>query len=676
MQAYNIFDSLKTFAKLHQSDLNAYVFYSLAAPIGDVFLPHYYGKVIDNLANFPPTKTFSCNKTSICIIMVLWAVKQYLSRSLDKLDAVFIPKLTAYFRNEIVEKILFYYEHRPEDPKVGELLSKIIRLPSIIRDLFNQVRTMILPNFLIMLFASGYAFYVNAMLGLLMLGGIGTFVLISSHFIKEVMDTVRKAHNEYDELHEELIDLLSNTTNVYSSGMIKDELIRITDRQKSYGKVLQKGIEGTAKFKTLFSTSYFAMFTVVSYYTMKLYSEKKINVASATSMLIILLFCIMDLNDVSNSMRDFIFNIGGLVGLQDYLNEIFVDENTGTLDVDTSNANTSNANTSNANTSNADTPYSSNSHSPGANASNSHSSNADTSNANASNANASNADTSNADTSNAGTSNAGTSNAGTSNADTRYPSNSHYPDVDTPYSPNITPASYAPKAMITTSFDTQITNNVNPFFSDIVLDQVSIKIGKKVIIRDYTSIFHRGKLNVISGSVGKGKSTLLKAILKIQPISSGRILIGDKDVSSIPTKLVRKSIMYVPQNINLFNRSVYDNIVYGVQKIRTQPVSPDEIFQLMERYNIDEITPSELDRSAGKGGCNLSGGQKQIVLLLRAMLRNSPIILLDEPTSALSLTSKDKVLKILRNMCDGTRTIITTTHDPDLMKISDHHVSL
>ncbi len=560
MQTYNIIDSIKSFIHINQTDINLYVFYSLSAPIGDVMLPHFYGKVIDNLGKYPPSQTFNCNKTSICVIMVLWAIKQYLARSLDKLDSTFIPKLTSYFRNEIVEKILFYYEHRSEDPKVGELLAKIIRLPSIIRDLFGQIRTTILPNFLIMLFASGYMFYVNTSLGMLMLCGMALFIWISSSFIKDIIESVKKAHENYDSLHEEIIDILSNSTNIYSAGMVKEELENIIDTQKAYGNTLQNSIQETAKFKSLFSTCYFVMFMAVSYYDMRLYSQKKISIARATSVLIIILFCIMDLNDVSNSMRDFIFNIGGLLGMQKYLNEIFVDQ---------------------------------------------------------------------------------------------------------------TPIQPINSEVEVGSMTGQTPQNVS-FFSNIYVNNVTIKIKDKTILKDYSCIFHKGKLNVIEAKVGFGKSTLLKSIMKIQPITSGSIYIGDISIQNIDTKMLRMNMAYVPQHINLFNRNVFDNIVYGIKR----KVLPAEVTKMMQKYNIDEINENDFFRPAGKSGCNLSGGQKQIVLLLRALLSNSPIILLDEPTSALSQVSKNKVIEILQLISDGSRTIITTTHDKDLINIAGHHVKM
>lgn len=542
--SYNIINSLWEFANIYKKDLWMYALLSFADPIGDVILPHFYGKIVDNLSHYPKKDAFSCNKTTICIVLFLWALKQFLHYQLNVLDAKFIPLLTAYFRKEMVEKILYYHEKRPENPKIGQLLSKIIRLPVLIRDIFHQIRQPILPNVLILLFGTAYMFYINQKLGGLMMLGVISFVVIAKSYFSDVVEEIKTVHQLYDEVHEEIDDVLSNATSVYSAATIPDELERISEAQMSYGKQLQQGIQDTAKFKFIFNATYFGMFVSVGYYTIYLYKTGKITIANATSVFLVLLFCLMGLNDISNVIRDFTFNIAGLMEMQTYLDEIFVDEGVSSV-----------------------------------------------------------------------------------------------------------------------SFE----NKSIDFLQDIIFNHITVKVGDKTVYDDFSSTIPSKMLTGIIGSVGKGKSTLLKVLMRMQTLITGNVFVGNVNCKEISMETLRGSMAYVPQTISLFNRSVLENIKYG-----SKDVTPEDVEDLLNLYNITEISNKDFSRIAGKGGCNLSGGQKQIILILRALLKKAPVILMDEPTSALSVASKNMFFNLLQQINDGTRTIIISTHDEDLMRRCDN----
>jgi len=544
--SYSIWDSSKEFFDQNYGDIRLYLLYSLSAPIFEVGLPHFYGRVIDNLSHFPADKAFICNKTNIITIGSLWILCQILNRQLDNLDARFIPKLTGFFRADVVQKILFFYEKRSDDPKIGELLTKIIRLPSVMRDIFNQIRTYILPTTLIMIFATLYLFYIDKGLGILMIIGIVTFLTVLKSFIKESLDKIDESFEEYDEVHEEIIDLLTNTTSIYSSGMLEKELQRLINKQEKYGETLKQSIEFVAKFKTIFNAAYFGIFTSISAYALNLYSKKKITLAQNSSVLIVLLFCIVNLTDVSNGIRDFIFNIGSLIGLQKFLNTIFTEE------------------------------------------------------------------------------------------------------------PN------------------QISNKLgnHPNLNDleknsICFKDVSISYNNKKIFENFNATIHFGKLTVLVGDVGAGKSTLIKAILKSKNIDSGDIYITGVPQKEHSAQTIRKRISYVPQHPNLFNRSVLENIVYGTNATK------NDVIEILKLNSITEIKDSDLSRNAGKNGCNLSGGQKQIVLILRFLLKSASIMILDEPTSNLSTSSKKSVIQLLHQAADMGKIVIVVSHDKDMIQQAD-----
>jgi ABC-type bacteriocin/lantibiotic exporter with double-glycine peptidase domain len=160
--------------------------------------------------------------------------------------------------------------------------------------------------------------------------------------------------------------------------------------------------------------------------------------------------------------------------------------------------------------------------------------------------------------------------------------------------------------------------------------------------------------------VGKGKSTLLKMILKLTYPSNGEILLDDMN---LPYDVIRKNISYIPQTPILFNRKLYKNIVYGTKSTK------EDVIHLMKKYNLNGVFGKhDLEDDVGKGGGNLSGGQKQVVIILRSILRNSSIILLDEPTSSLDKKLKNIIMELIFDVFKD-KTVLIITHDEDILPL-------
>jgi ABC-type multidrug transport system fused ATPase/permease subunit len=160
----------------------------------------------------------------------------------------------------------------------------------------------------------------------------------------------------------------------------------------------------------------------------------------------------------------------------------------------------------------------------------------------------------------------------------------------------------------------------------------------------------------IVGKIGTGKSTFIDLLLRFRDPTKGTILINHIDIKDIDIHTLRRGIGYIPQDTRLFNRTVLDNILYGTDKTKT------DALDLIRLYNIQQLP--DLDRYAGKYGEMLSGGQKQLVHLLRCLLKDTPIIVLDEPTASVDWETKQDILSILRNI---HKTIVIVSHDPDVM---------
>ena len=170
----------------------------------------------------------------------------------------------------------------------------------------------------------------------------------------------------------------------------------------------------------------------------------------------------------------------------------------------------------------------------------------------------------------------------------------------------------------------------------------------------------------IIGRIGSGKTTLIKLLLKLNDYNNGKILIDNQEISKFDEDTIRYNISYVPQNPKLFNRSVYDNMVYGIKNI-----SRTQVIDLLKKFKVNTMFNSlrnGLETNVGKNGEKVSGGQRQIIFLIRSILRNNKIIILDEPTSALDTHSREYIFNIVKELIQD-KTFIVITHDLELLKI-------
>jgi ABC-type bacteriocin/lantibiotic exporter with double-glycine peptidase domain len=171
-----------------------------------------------------------------------------------------------------------------------------------------------------------------------------------------------------------------------------------------------------------------------------------------------------------------------------------------------------------------------------------------------------------------------------------------------------------------------------------------------------------GENIAIIGKNASGKTTIIKLLLGFYKLSDGEILIDGVNINKIKKEYLRNRISIVHQNVKLFNRSVLENIAFGTK------YSVAEIKEKLKHLKVIEVfekLPNGLDTMAGKYGDKLSGGQKQIIYMLRCYFRENPIILLDEPTAAVDQYHKNFVLEMVRELTKNA-TCIIVSHDPSI----------
>ena len=165
----------------------------------------------------------------------------------------------------------------------------------------------------------------------------------------------------------------------------------------------------------------------------------------------------------------------------------------------------------------------------------------------------------------------------------------------------------------------------------------------------------------VIGTNGSGKSTIIKLLSGFFKPTEGQILFDGEDIRNIDREYLRSKLSIVSQKVVLFNRSVIDNICYATNTPREEVVN---ILNKLKIMNVFKKLPQGLETMAGARGENLSGGQRQIIYLLRSYLSNKPITIMDEPTAAVDAFHKKYVTQMIDEMSKKT-TLIVVTHDSE-----------
>ena len=175
------------------------------------------------------------------------------------------------------------------------------------------------------------------------------------------------------------------------------------------------------------------------------------------------------------------------------------------------------------------------------------------------------------------------------------------------------------------------------------------------------------------GHSGAGKSTIVKLLLRFVDVTDGSIKIDNQDIRDVTQESLRQNIAYVPQEPLLFHRSLRDNIAYG-----KPDANLDEVIQAAKQANAHEFIKNlehGYDTLVGERGVKLSGGQRQRVAIARAILKDAPILILDEATSSLDSKSEREIQTAIANLIQG-KTVIAIAHRLSTIKHLDRIIVL
>ena len=190
----------------------------------------------------------------------------------------------------------------------------------------------------------------------------------------------------------------------------------------------------------------------------------------------------------------------------------------------------------------------------------------------------------------------------------------------------------------------------------------------KKIIDNLSINISAGKKIALVGESGSGKTTLIKLLMRFYDTDKGTIYYNDINIKDIPLKLLREKISVVSQDTYLFNGTIEENL-----RLAKPDASLDEIEEAVKTAHIYDFIHSFKDNyktSIGERGLNFSGGQRQRIAIARAILKNAPLIILDEATSSLDNKNENDIQKSLEKLLEG-KTAIIVAHRLSTVKNAD-----
>ena len=534
MEKLNIHNLLLSFIKSNVVLFSLYFVLTLFQyPIHYIYIPEYYGKVINSFKDNKQAefKEYIKYLTGFYLLELIFGV------SVMTTLYYIIPKFTEYATGSIFEFIIDHYENDFENIPIGEILSKTIRMPNVLFDYIDVIKNEFLKY--VFVFISGFFhYYTVSKYSFMTYGG---FIVLNYIYIF----VMYKLFNKYelksnflqDKMYELLVDCLNNLVSIYSFNQEKYE------KNRFYTTSFLKYKENMYNTKLLYlkgdlvwSSVIVLMFVSMNYLLYMAYKNKQINSEKLVSTFIIT-FSIVKIFDNSERCA---YNISRI--------------------------------------------------------------------------------------------------------------HSQIKDSEKFFN-SISKYSINPNKKSTKYFKN----------GDIVIKNVYHKYNKEFVLENINITIQKGEKVAFVGQIGSGKSTMIKLLMGFQPLLMGEITIGGININHIANKEIRKNIFYIPQKPKLFNRSLYDNIVYGLPN----PPSKTEILTILDDLNLDDLKiefGERMDKLMGIEGNNLSGGQRQIVWLLRAFYRKSHILILDEPTSALDPENKNKLIHVIKKLTVG-KTLIIVSHD-------------
>ena len=217
------------------------------------------------------------------------------------------------------------------------------------------------------------------------------------------------------------------------------------------------------------------------------------------------------------------------------------------------------------------------------------------------------------------------------------------------------------------------TETFNPKGHDIVFDHVGFAYDKKDVLRDVSFTAKEGEITALVGPSGSGKSTCARLAARLWDVTRGAVRVGGVNISTVDPEMLLTDYSMVFQDVMLFDDTVMENIRLG-----KHGATDEEVLAAAKAANCDEFVrklPKGYGTPIGENGTKLSGGERQRISIARALLKDAPIVLLDEATASLDVENETKVQEALSRLLAG-KTILVIAHRMRTVEAADKIVVL
>jgi len=194
---------------------------------------------------------------------------------------------------------------------------------------------------------------------------------------------------------------------------------------------------------------------------------------------------------------------------------------------------------------------------------------------------------------------------------------------------------------------------------EIIFQKVNFNYESKVLFSDLSLVIKAKEKVALIGRSGSGKTSFVNLVSRLHELNRGQIFIDRHDISKVTQESLRQAISFIPQEPTLFQRSIRENILYG-----KLDATDEEIFDAAKKAHIHDIImsmPQGYETMCREKGQNLSGGQKQRIVIARAILKNAPILILDEATSNLDAITEKSIRQSLTFLMQD-KTVLLIAH--------------
>ena len=219
------------------------------------------------------------------------------------------------------------------------------------------------------------------------------------------------------------------------------------------------------------------------------------------------------------------------------------------------------------------------------------------------------------------------------------------------------------------------TDVPNPAQKSLTIEHLSVAYADRgsAALDDFSCRIPPGQVTALVGPSGSGKTSLLNVLLGFVAPTTGSVRVGEVELSDLDPDAWRDHVAYVPQHPHLMSMSLRDNVALGAPGADDRAVI--EALVQAGAADVLESLPEGLDTELGEGGRGLSVGQLRRVAVARALLRKSPLVLMDEPTAALDVATEAGVIDSVRRHAQG-RTVVIVAHRASLAELADHIVEV